>query len=137
VTAAVPIGDAASRLFTLHNAERARAGLAALRFDAGLAAVAQRRAADMATKGYFGHSSPTGETAFTLIASMGISAPYAAENIAENTYPASTAVDQAMSGFLNSPSHRQHIDDGHLTRAGTAVASGAGVTYFVVVFGGP
>src|SRR5262249_5338691 len=119
--AAAPAGDAAFRLFVLHNAERARAGLAALRLDPGLMAVAQKRASDLPTNGYFGHASPTGETAFTLIASMGVGAPYAAENIAENTYPAEAAVDQAMNGFLSSTSHREHIDDARFTRVGIAV----------------
>jgi uncharacterized protein YkwD len=126
------------QLFDGQNAERARAGVAALRLDAGLQAVARRRAQDMATRGYFSHTSPTGETAFSLMAAAGIQASYAAENIAFNTYDNSQSAAMALSGFMSSPGHRANILNGVYTRVGVAVAIAAnGAKYYAVVFAGP
>jgi uncharacterized protein YkwD len=92
----------------------------------------------MATKGYFGHTSPTGETAFSLIDAAGIYAPYAAENIGYNSYSDSQTVSTVLSGFMASSSHRANILNPTYTRVGIGVAVGAnGLKYFAVVFGGP
>jgi uncharacterized protein YkwD len=126
------------QLFAGQNSERARGGLKLLQLDAALEAVARRRAQDMASRGYFSHTSPTGETAFSLMDGAGIYAPYAAENIGYNNYPDSTSVSAVLSAFMNSPAHRANILSGNYSRVGVAVAFGAnGNKYYSVIFAGP
>ncbi len=126
------------QLFDGQNSERTRGGLPALRLDGALQSVARQRANDMATRGYFSHTSPTGQTAFTLIDAAGIYAPYAAENIGYNTYPDSQSTAQVLAAFMASPGHRANIMNGSYTRVGVAVAiSSSGMKYFAVVFAGP
>jgi uncharacterized protein YkwD len=136
--ASISLSATEQQVFDGQNAERAKAGLAPLRLDAGLEAVARRRAQDMAERGYFSHTSPSGETAFTLIAAAGVDAPYAGENIGYNTYPDVTSAAAILSGFLGSAPHRQNILDPRYTRVGVASAVGAnGTRYYAVVFAGP
>ncbi len=126
------------QLFEGQNSERARVGLAALRVDLGLEAIARRRAQDMATKGYFSHQSPTGETAFILIDAAGISAPYAGENIGYNTYADSASATAVLAAFISSPAHEANIVGVHYSRVGVGVATAAnGTKYYSVVFAGP
>jgi uncharacterized protein YkwD len=124
-------------LFAAHNNQRAAAGLAGFAIDATLTQVARERAQDMASKGYFSHTSPTGDTAFTIIGRLGYSYTTAGENIARNNYADSQSVSVAMNGFMNSAGHRQNILDGRFKSIGIAAVVGAdGMKYFVVVFAG-
>jgi hypothetical protein len=72
------------QLLQSQNAERATARLAPLAPDDRLASVARTRANDMAARGYFAHSSPSGETAFSVMGHLGISYGLAGENLARN-----------------------------------------------------
>jgi hypothetical protein len=103
-------------MFNQHNQKRAAGGLGSLVVDAQLTAIARQRAQDMASKNYFAHTSPTGETAFTLMNAMRYVYAIAGENIARNNYPDAESVGTAMSGFMNSPSHRANIMDGRYTK---------------------
>jgi uncharacterized protein YkwD len=124
-------------MLAAHNAERAKAGLGALTVDPTLTNIARQRARDMASKGYFSHTSPSGETAFTLLADANFSYAIAGENIARNNYPDAQSSGVAFTGFMNSPGHRGNIMDGRFTAVGIgAVASGDGMKYFAVVFAG-
>jgi uncharacterized protein YkwD len=124
-------------MFAQHNAQRASGGLAGLRWDATLASIARQRAADMASKGYFAHTSPTGQTAFTLLAAAGYRYSIAGENIARNNYPDSQAVSAAMSGFMASPTHRENIFESRFDSIGVGVVLGGdGMKYYAVVFAG-
>ena len=124
-------------LFTMHNSQRAAAGVGALTLDPTLEAVARQRAQDMAAKNYFSHTSPSGETAFTILAGFGYTYSIAGENIARNNYPDADSASTAMTGFMNSASHRENVLDGRFNRVGIAVAFGAdNMKYFAVVFAG-
>jgi uncharacterized protein YkwD len=124
-------------LFQRHNQQRAANGLEGLTVDPTLTAIARQRAQDMASKNYFSHTSPTGETAFTLMNGAGYVYTIAGENIARNNYPDSESVGVAMNGFMNSPGHRANILDGRYTKVGIGVAIDAsGMKYFAVVFAG-
>jgi uncharacterized protein YkwD len=124
-------------MFNQHNQQRAAGGLGSLVVDAQLTAIARQRAQDMASKNYFAHTSPTGETAFTLMNAMRYAYAIAGENIARNNYPDAESVGTAMSGFMNSPSHRANIMDGRYTKVGIGMATDAsGMKYFAVVFAG-
>jgi uncharacterized protein YkwD len=117
--------------------ERSKAGVGPVNLDATLVEVARQRARDMAANNYFSHTSPSGETAFTLLAKVGYGYTIAGENIARNNYPESQAAGVAMTGFLNSPGHRANLLDGRfgVVGVGSAVAAD-GMKYFVVVFAG-
>jgi uncharacterized protein YkwD len=133
--AAVGLQPMERAMFDSHNVERANAGLESLTLDARLVEVARRRAQDMAAKGYFAHTSPTGETAFTVLEQVGYAYQLAGENIARNNYPDSESVRVSMTGFMNSPSHRGNILEPKFRRVGIGLAFGAdGMKYFAVVF---
>ena len=122
-------------MLAAHNAERASSGLAAFTLDGTLTQVARQRAQDMASKGYFAHTSPSGQTAFTLLNGAGYSYSLAGENLARNNYPDAQSVSVAMSGFMASANHRVNVLEVKFTRIGIGMAIGAdGLRYFAVVF---
>jgi uncharacterized protein YkwD len=124
-------------LFNSHNAERAKGGLAPLRIDAALVSVARQRANDMASKNYFSHTSPSGETAFILLNRSGYAYATAGENIARNNYPEAQSASVAMNGFMNSPSHRVNVMDPKFRSIGIAsVTASGGMKYIAVIFSG-
>ena len=132
---AVALQPMEQAMFNSHNVQRSSAGLAALTIDARLVQVARQRAQDMAARNYFSHTSPTGETAFTVLDQIGYAYQLAGENIARNNYPDSESVQVSMTGFMNSPTHRANILEPAFRRVGIGVAFGAdGMKYFAVVF---
>jgi uncharacterized protein YkwD len=134
---AVALQGLEQQLYDMHNAERGRAGLGGLRIDPTLMAIARQRAQDMAAKNYFAHTSPSGETAFSLMGAYGYGYSIAGENIAKNNYPDSESPGVAMSGFMNSPSHRANVLDARYAYVGVGLAYGPdGMKYFAIVFAG-
>ena len=124
-------------MFSGHNSARARAGLSGLQLDGALVRIARQRAQDMASSNYFSHTSPGGQTAFTLLGAAGYAYSVAGENIARNNYPNAQSVGVAMTGFMNSPGHRANILDGRFNNVGIGAAIGAdGMKYFAVIFAG-
>lgn len=107
-------------LLSLTNADRADNGVASLIQDPELAAAAQLKANDMATKGYFAHVSPEGKTPWYWLGQVGYQYTYAGENLAIN-FDDSSAVETA---WMNSPTHRANIVKPQYTRVGYAVAKG-------------
>src|SRR5205814_2193516 len=93
--APVALSSMEQEMYNLHNSERARSGLGSLRLDGTLTQIARQRAQDMATRNYFSHNSPTGQSAFTLMASYGYRFDLAGENIARNNYPDDQATQVA------------------------------------------
>ncbi|WP_339230246.1 CAP domain-containing protein [Oceanobacillus sp. FSL K6-2867] len=89
----------------LVNAERANAGLPALKYDWELARVAKHKSQDMKDKGYFSHTSPTYGSPFTMMQNYGIKYKSAGENIAKGQ---STA-QQVVNAWMNSSGHRANI----------------------------
>jgi uncharacterized protein YkwD len=125
------------QMYSLHNAERSKAGLGTLRLDPTLEAIAHQRANDMAARNYFSHTSPSGETAFSIMAGYGYTYAIAGENIARNNYPDDQSTATAFTGFMNSPSHKENIMDPRFSYVGVAFAFGPdGMKYFAVVFSG-
>ena len=130
--ALVPMEQA---MFDSHNVQRQNVSLSALTLDARLVQVARRRAQDMASKNYFSHTSPSGETAFTILGEIGYPYQIAGENIARNNYPDGETVQISMAGFMNSPGHRANILEPQFKKVGIGVAFGSdGMKYFAVVF---
>ena len=113
------------------NAERAKRGLPALARDASLDRFAYAKAADMAARGYFGHTDPTGVTFQDRLRAWNVET-YAAENIAFDRDER-----RAHAAFVNSPPHYANVIDPNARRVGVAVVTvGPGETFYVEDFGG-
>jgi len=125
-------------IFAGVNQERIAAGLVPLRLDGALTAVARERSNDMVAKGYFGHVSPTGETAFSLLDRYGIPYGWAGENLARNNYPDNETVAVSMRDWMASQGHRENILGVHYMAVGVGAAvDSSGMKYFTLVFTGP
>ncbi|WP_261130312.1 CAP domain-containing protein [Bacillus sp. Marseille-Q3570] len=104
----------------LTNQERMKNGLSALKADAELAQVAQKKADDLAQNNYFSHNSPTYGSPFQMMQQNGVDYTSAAENIAAGQQSAEQVVQQ----WMNSPSHRENIMNGQLTHIGVGLSKG-------------
>jgi uncharacterized protein YkwD len=125
-------------LFDLQNEARAAAGLPPLTLDPTLTEVARARAEDMASQGYFSHTSPSGETAFTLLADAGYTYSVAGENIARGDFEAGDADTVVFEGFMDSEGHAANILNPDYTRVGIAYEfDDESMTYVAVVFAAP
>ena len=125
----------ASTVAGLTNDARVRAGYPILAVDPVLSAVAQAKADDMATHGYFAHTSPGGRTPWYWFLQEGYVFRYAGENLAVD-YDDSAEVVRA---WMLSASHRANIVGTQFTDVGVAVATGTldgrPATFVVQVFG--
>ncbi|HOQ07621.1 MAG TPA: SafA/ExsA family spore coat assembly protein [Clostridiales bacterium] len=115
----------------LVNAERAKAGLPALKINWELSRVARYKSADMANKGYFSHNSPTYGTPFQMMENFGLRFSAAGENIA---YGQRTPAE-VMRDWMNSPGHRNNILSRSYTEIGVGLAKNKnGVCYWTQMF---
>lgn len=118
------------------NEARRRHGQSTLQHDEGLARAARAHAQEMARLGYFSHSSPTPESA-TLrlrLGRAGVASVTAAENLALLRNQPDVA-EAAVSGWLESPSHRAALLNGEYTHVGFGAFEGpAGETFVAQVF---
>lgn len=103
----------------LVNQERAKYGLAALKYDWELARVAEHKSEDMRSKGYFSHTSPTYGSPFDMMKSYGITYRAAGENIAKGQ----TSAGQVMNAWMNSSGHRANILSSNYTHIGVGYVS--------------
>ncbi|MCK2238368.1 MULTISPECIES: CAP domain-containing protein [unclassified Crossiella] len=100
-----PSGDAAEQsVRELVDAERGKAGCAALRWDDRLARAADKHSADMATNDYFSHTSQDGRSPSDRVKAEGYHGG-AGENIAAGQ----TTPESVMKTWMNSPGHRANI----------------------------
>lgn len=126
-----------SVLVELANTDRQAQGLATLVVSPVLTLVAEAKAADMAEKGYFAHTSPEGLTPWHWFKENGYQFTYAGENLAID-FNESADIERA---WMNSPTHRANIVGTQFTEIGIAVRQGTyqgrPTTYVVQVFGTP
>ncbi len=116
----------------------ARQGLPALAADGCVVYVAQLRSSDMASRGYFSHTSPEGDSAFSLMDANGVPYGWAGENLARNNYPDDQTVAVAIRDLMASEGHRSNILSTNYTSLGVAaVNDGTGMWYYTMVFIGP
>ncbi|HTY39647.1 MAG TPA: CAP domain-containing protein [Candidatus Paceibacterota bacterium] len=119
------------------NASRVDANLAPLATSPILEKAAALKANDMAEKGYFAHTSPDGTTPWDWFKQAGYKYEYAGENLAVNF----TDSEDTVRAWLNSPSHRANIMNGHFTEIGIGTASGKyqghDTVFIVQLFGRP
>jgi len=100
----------------LINAERAKAGLPALKADPQLMEVARLKAKDMVDKNYFSHQSPTYGSPFDMMRNYGIKFTSAGENIAGNS-----TEEGAVKAWMNSEGHRKNILNGKYNYTGIGI----------------
>ena len=113
----IPTNEQASveqEVVKLVNAERAKAGLSALKEDWELSRVAKYKSQDMHDKNYFDHTSPTYGTPFTMMKNFGITYKSAGENIAKGQKSATEVVN----AWMNSEGHRANILNKNYTHIG-------------------
>lgn len=100
----------------LVNRERTAQGESALREDAALACAAQSHSDDMASRGYFDHVGPGGDTPVSRVRRCGyIYSPQVGYEIGENIGWGTLwlATPRAMvAAWMSSPGHRANILDG-------------------------
>jgi hypothetical protein len=102
------------------NKNRSENKVPALTANELLQKAAQLKANDMATKGYFAHTSPEGVTPWHWLDVAGYTYKYAGENLAVNFYD-SQDVENA---WMNSPTHRANLLNDRFTEIGIATARG-------------
>jgi uncharacterized protein YkwD len=97
-------------LFELTNQERARAGLAGLRFDPQALTVARARAAAQQAQSPLRHENAAGEYAVApMLSASGLAFTLAGENLARVPSQLPDAAGRADQLLMNSPTHRANI----------------------------
>lgn len=119
------------------NNARLTEGVPALTIDSLLVRAATMKAEDMARAGYFAHTSPTGVTPWHWFDEVGYRYLRAGENLAVNFVDS----DDVVHAWLNSPKHRENIENGKYTEIGIGTAQGIyqgkETTFIVQLFGLP
>ena len=123
----------------LLNADRAAAGLVAVRIDSRLMAIARARSVDMVTKNYFSHTQPDGRNVFNILSSSGVTWYNAGEIIAWNTYPMDSTTSAANRQWMGSAGHHAIIvsTDFNYVGVGLAVTSAGKKLWTAVFIKGP
>lgn len=124
-------------LVDLTNKARLDSGQSTLVRNQVLDQAAQMKANDMASLGYFAHTSPAGITPWHWFSQVNYDFAYAGENLAVD-FTESVDVENA---WLGSPTHRANILNDNFTEIGIATAygsyNGRPTTYVVQMFGKP
>jgi uncharacterized protein YkwD len=115
------------------NSARAKAHVPPLKVNPALSAAAQRKADDMAARGYFSHTTPDGKKPWDFMAQAGYKYSAAGENLAKDV----TDVAQLMKLWMNSPGHKQNILSKEYTETGVGVAKTKKGYIVVQMFGRP
>jgi len=116
--------------FTLLNADREANGLAPLKLNLAVSAVAQQHAQDEIDRSFFAHNNPDGLSPFDRMHAAGITFRFAGENLAIDQDVA--AAEQAL---MNSPGHRANILSPDYTEVGIGIRfNSQGSLYIVQCF---
>lgn len=115
-----------TKVVTLVNQQRAKAGLKPVKISTKLSASALKKAKDMKVNRYFSHNSPILGTPFQLMKKLGITYRYAAENIAMGQ----SSPAQVMKDWMNSKAHRSIIMSSKYKYIGVAYYQGEWVQHF-------
>ena len=111
-TASSPFSAQQQKILTLVNAERKKAGLAALQLDEKACTAANVRAKEVPI--VFDHVRPNGKSSFTALDEAGVSYIAAGENIAKGYLTA----EDVMTGWMNSEGHKANILTASFTHIG-------------------
>lgn len=119
----------AIQILNLVNAERAKAGLSALKLDADITAAANVRAKEITQS--FSHTRPDGSSFSSVLTQQGISYRRSGENIAWGQ----KTPEQVMSGWMHSDGHRANILNANFENIGIGYYQDEnGVNYWVQLF---
>lgn len=120
---------AAAQVLELVNAERAKAGAAALTLDSKAAEAAQTRAQEIQRS--FSHTRPNGSSFSTALTEAGVSYTASGENIAYGQ----NSAQAVMESWMNSSGHRANILNQNFTSIGIGhVQDSNGVDYWTQLF---
>lgn len=114
-----------AEVFSLLNAERAKAGVSPLARNDKLDAAARRHSNDMACNNFMSHTGSDGSSPWDRMNQAGYTWIRAAENIAAGYSSPASVVD----GWMNSPGHQANILDADLEDIGIAHAYKSGTDY--------
>ncbi|HEX6911645.1 MAG TPA: CAP domain-containing protein [Longimicrobium sp.] len=125
-----PAGGSAGvqEMARLVNAHRQARGCPALVWLEGAAQAAQAHSADMARRGYFDHVTPEGRQPWDRLAARGVAYRAVAENIA---WTPEQSAAQTLRGWINSPGHRQNLENCAYTHHGIGMRSAYWTHVFV------
>lgn len=119
------------------NIERQENNLAPLQWNDQLSLAAQQKGQDMLQRGYWAHTSPSGEEPWDFIAESGYTYSVAGENLARNFH----STEMMLSAWMASPTHRANIVHTKYADTGIAVLKGTmngkPTTLVVQLFGTP
>lgn len=96
------------------NEQRVANGVAPLTLNTKLSSAAQSKADDMVARNYWAHNTPDGQEPWVFFDAAGYKYYKAGENLA---YGFSTSSD-TVTGWMNSPSHRDNLLDSAFTEVG-------------------
>ncbi|MGF1602724.1 MAG: CAP domain-containing protein [Thermosynechococcaceae cyanobacterium] len=115
------------------NQIRRSNGLGALRGNGRLAQVARRHSQNMASRSFFSHTDPNGNTSFERVQGAGIPFQLVAENLAwhENS---PNPVSSAVRGWMASPTHRTNIMRPEVNQTGVGITRVGNRYYFTQLF---
>ena len=123
------ISEMKAAVVRLTNEERAKAGLPPVAVLSQLMDCSQKKADDMRSNNYFGHTSPVYGTAIEMIFQFVPNANFAAENIASGM----KTPEEAVLAWMNSTEgHRENILSEHATHIGVGLAIRSDGTYLWV-----
>ncbi|MFI7412385.1 CAP domain-containing protein [Streptomyces sp. NPDC049627] len=121
---------AAAEVLKLVNEERAQVGCSAVSANSALADLAQNFSEDMAQRGFFDHTDPTGASPWDRAAKLGVT-DLGGENIARGQADAAAV----MEAWMNSPGHKANILNCDFKTLGVGVHFGAGGPWWTQDFG--
>lgn len=110
-------GEAAGveEMTRLVNAQRRAVGCPPLAWLQPAAEAAAAHSADMDRRGYFDHASPEGQQPWDRVTARGVAYRLVAENIA---WTPQQSAAQTLRGWINSPGHRQNLENCAYTHHG-------------------
>ncbi len=129
----VTLGREEQALWQLVSDARRAAGLPAVTMDNQISVLSRARSTDMATRDYFDHYTPDGQTFLDLMPRYGLTSPRAGETLQENNRADSPA--EAARALFASPEHHAVLFDPRYTMGGVGHAVDAnGIHYFTIIF---
>lgn len=119
------------------NSERVAEDLIEYKKNQMLAAAAEEKARDMATRSYFAHATPEGEKTWNLVREKG----YAFSRVGENLAVKFSDPSRVVSMWMASPGHRANLLNEKFVDIGVGVAEGryqgATTTFIVALYAAP
>ena len=109
-----------STLLSATNNQRNANGRKPLTLNSKLSQAAQAKANDMVARNYWSHNTPDGQEPWVFFANAGYQYIKAGENLAYGFLTSS----EAVTGWMNSPSHRENLLDADFTEVGFGFANG-------------